>query len=66
MTAVRAEQLRVEGLHKYFGALEVLRGIDMELHRGEVVVILAGLLSWADSQAGDNLAGLRITHRDNL
>jgi polar amino acid transport system ATP-binding protein len=32
--------VRVEGLHKYFGDLEVLRGIDMELHRGEVVVIL--------------------------
>jgi ABC-type polar amino acid transport system ATPase subunit len=31
--------LRVENLHKYFGALEVLRGIDMEVHRGEVVVI---------------------------
>jgi len=31
--------LRVENLHKYFGTLEVLRGIDMEVHRGEVVVI---------------------------
>jgi ABC-type polar amino acid transport system ATPase subunit len=31
--------VRVEGLHKHFGALEVLRGIDMEVHRGEVVVI---------------------------
>jgi ABC-type polar amino acid transport system ATPase subunit len=31
--------LRVENLHKYFGALEVLRGIDMEVRRGEVVVI---------------------------
>jgi ABC-type polar amino acid transport system ATPase subunit len=29
----------VEGLHKRFGDLEVLRGIDMEVHRGEVVVI---------------------------
>ncbi|MDQ3165381.1 MAG: amino acid ABC transporter ATP-binding protein [Actinomycetota bacterium] len=32
--------VRVEGLHKYFGDLEVLRGIDMVLHAGEVVVIL--------------------------
>ncbi len=32
--------VRVEGLHKYFGDLEVLRGIDMDLHAGEVVVIL--------------------------
>ena len=31
--------VRVEALHKYFGALEVLRGIDMVVDRGEVVVI---------------------------
>jgi ABC-type polar amino acid transport system ATPase subunit len=29
----------VENLHKYFGALEVLKGVDMEIDRGEVVVI---------------------------
>jgi polar amino acid transport system ATP-binding protein len=31
--------VRVENLHKTFGQLEVLRGIDMEVHRAEVVVI---------------------------
>jgi ABC-type polar amino acid transport system ATPase subunit len=31
--------VRVEGLHKRFGHLEVLKGIDLELHKGEVVVI---------------------------
>jgi ABC-type polar amino acid transport system ATPase subunit len=31
--------VRVEGLHKSFGHLEVLRGIDMEVDRGEVIVI---------------------------
>jgi ABC-type polar amino acid transport system ATPase subunit len=31
--------VRVEGVHKRFGRLEVLRGIDLELHKGEVVVI---------------------------
>ena len=31
--------VRVEGLHKRFGDLEVLRGIDLELQGGEVVVI---------------------------
>jgi ABC-type polar amino acid transport system ATPase subunit len=31
--------LRVEGLHKVFGDLEVLRGVDMEVDEGEVVVI---------------------------
>jgi ABC-type polar amino acid transport system ATPase subunit len=31
--------VRVQNLHKYFGPLEVLRGIDMEVDEGEVVVI---------------------------
>jgi ABC-type polar amino acid transport system ATPase subunit len=31
--------VRVEGLRKRFGELEVLRGIDMEVHRGEVIVV---------------------------
>ncbi len=30
----------VQGVHKRFGRLEVLRGIDLEVHRGEVMVIL--------------------------
>ncbi len=35
-----AAVVRIEGLHKSFGDNEVLRGIDMDIHRGEVVVIL--------------------------
>ena len=31
--------VRVTNLHKYFGPLEVLKGINMEVDRGEVVVI---------------------------
>ena len=31
--------VRVENLHKSFGGLEVLKGIDMEVDEGEVVVI---------------------------
>ncbi len=31
--------IRVDNLHKYFGPLEVLKGINMEVRRGEVVVI---------------------------
>ncbi|HYO32466.1 MAG TPA: ATP-binding cassette domain-containing protein, partial [Nocardioidaceae bacterium] len=29
----------VRGVHKRFGELEVLKGIDIQLHRGEVLVI---------------------------
>jgi ABC-type polar amino acid transport system ATPase subunit len=31
--------VRVEGLHKSFGHLKVIQGVDMEVQRGEVVVI---------------------------
>lgn len=31
--------VRIEGLHKSFGHLEVVKGVDLEVHRGEVVVI---------------------------
>ena len=32
--------VRVEGLHKRFGHLEVLRGIDLDVRRGEVVCVI--------------------------
>jgi polar amino acid transport system ATP-binding protein len=32
--------VRMEGLHKSFGKLEVLKGVDLEVTKGEVVVIL--------------------------
>ena len=32
--------ISIRGLHKHFGDLEVLKGIDLEVHRGEKVVIL--------------------------
>jgi glutamine transport system ATP-binding protein len=32
--------IRIEGLHKSFGLLEVLRGIDLHISPGEVVVII--------------------------
>ena len=32
--------LRLNGLHKRFGDLEVLRGIELEVARGEVVCVL--------------------------
>jgi len=30
----------VKDLHKYFGSVEAVRGVDLEVHRGEVVVII--------------------------
>ncbi|MCX8007921.1 MAG: amino acid ABC transporter ATP-binding protein [Coriobacteriia bacterium] len=32
--------VRIKGLQKRFGDVEVLRGVDMDVHKGEVVVIL--------------------------
>ncbi len=32
--------IEVRGLRKTFGSLEVLRGIDLDMRRGEVVVII--------------------------
>jgi polar amino acid transport system ATP-binding protein len=32
--------LKLEGIHKRFGTLEVLRGIDLEVTRGEVVCVI--------------------------
>lgn len=32
--------VRIIGLHKYFGDLEVLKGVDLEVNKGEVVTIL--------------------------
>ena len=31
--------VRIDGLHKSFGHLEVVKGVDLEVHKGEVVVI---------------------------
>ena len=40
MTTMNGDAVvRVRGLRKSFGHLEVLKGIDMEVHQGEVVVI---------------------------
>ena len=32
--------IKVENLHKYFGKLEVLKGIDEEIEKGEKIVII--------------------------
>jgi polar amino acid transport system ATP-binding protein len=33
-------QIKVTNLHKYFGKLEVLKGIDVEINKGEVVCVI--------------------------
>ena len=40
MTLSTPEAVRVEGLHKSFGRLEVLKGIDLVLHEHEVVCLI--------------------------
>lgn len=37
-----ATEIRVLGLHKAFGELKVLQGIDLEVHRGDVLAIVGG------------------------
>ena len=32
--------IRLQGVHKWFGALHVLRGVSLEVRKGEVVVLL--------------------------
>src|SRR4051794_9004321 len=40
MTAATAEMVRAEDVHKSFGHLEVLKGIDLVVRPGEVCVVL--------------------------
>jgi polar amino acid transport system ATP-binding protein len=32
--------IRIENVHKYFGSVQALRGVSLDIHRGEVVVIV--------------------------
>jgi len=40
MTIETSAAIRIAGLHKSFGANHVLRGIDLEVQRGEVVCVI--------------------------
>ena len=42
LATTRPEAIRVEGLHKSFGSLEVLKGVDLTAREGEVVAIIGG------------------------
>jgi ABC-type polar amino acid transport system ATPase subunit len=35
-----AAQIEIRGLHKFYGAFEALHGIDLDIHAGEVVVVI--------------------------
>ncbi len=39
-TGNRDDEIQIYGLHKSFGDLEVLKGIDLTVHRGEVVCVI--------------------------
>lgn len=39
-TVTKEVMISIRGLHKTFGELEVLKGIDLDVHRGEKVVVL--------------------------
>ena len=38
--------IKVENLHKYFVELEVLHGVNAEIHQGEVVCVIGPSVSW--------------------
>ena len=39
-TGNREDEIQIYDLHKSFGDLEVLKGIDLVVHRGEVVCVI--------------------------
>ncbi len=41
-TDTQPEAIRIEGLRKSFGSLEVLKGVSMTAHEGDVVAIIGG------------------------
>lgn len=41
-TAAAPEAIRIEGLHKSFGPLEVLKGVSLTARQGDVVAIIGG------------------------
>ena len=40
MTTANETLISVKGLKKHFGKLQVLKGVDIDIHSGEVVVVI--------------------------
>jgi ABC-type histidine transport system ATPase subunit len=46
MNDQRQPDINIRGLHKAFGTLEILRGIDLDAHEGDVISILGASRPW--------------------
>jgi polar amino acid transport system ATP-binding protein len=42
VSTAQPEAIRIEGLHKSFGTLKVLKGVNLTAHQGDVVAIIGG------------------------
>lgn len=64
-TAPSADAVILADIHKRYGSLEVLSGIDLQVNRGEVVVII-GASGSGKTTLLRCVAGLETTHRGDI
>lgn len=58
--------IAVNNLQKYFGKLEILKGIDLEIQKGEVVVVIGPSGSGKSTFALSESAGAAHWGRNHL
>ena len=58
-----ADVLAVRDLHKRFGAVEVLKGIDLDIRRGEVVALIGPSGSGKTTVLPERPRGAGLRHR---
>ena len=63
--APRTDAVILDGVHKRYGSTDVLSGIDLQVNRGEVVVII-GPSGSGKTTLLRCVAGLETTHRGNI